>query len=249
MIYSYFKLESIRISYSGWVSMPITRSQCLLRSENLKSLLADNCLDKQKCYKGDISWANSVLGHGKVTGCLLIKPLFSKYSLQIKYSKLLQTRGLFALSNIKCDTIICRATGSFSDTIPSNGFCYHVRQTPLKVLKLHNPTVEFPGNIINTANMKGKNNAVFRHHPSKTFITVKATKNIKKGEEILIPYGTKLTINTRKIAMNNSLTCPSSPRLVLNPRLINPSKFTICPKCNEMITDADTIYSAKNYRA
>jgi hypothetical protein len=97
--------------------------------------------------------------------------------------------------------------------------------------------------------MKGKNNAVFRHHPSKTFITVKATKNIKKGEEILIPYGTKLTINTRKIAMNNSLTCPSSPRLVLNPRLINPSKFTICPKCNEMITDADTIYSAKNYRA
>jgi len=183
---------------------------------------------------GTTSWTNRTLANGKATGGLIFKPYFSNYKLQIKQSKLLNTRGLFAFSHIKAGTIICRATGTFSDFIPQNRFCYHVRKDPFRVLKLDDPTIEYPGNIINTANKKGDNNAVFRHHPSKTFITVTATKTIHKSDEILIPYGTKLTKSIRNYAINNP-PIQSSPKIILNPKIINPKKIVVCPKCNGKI--------------
>jgi hypothetical protein len=132
-----------------------------------------------------------ILLSGKSTGSVLHKAVGGSFKLQVRKGS--RGRGLHAACSFYKGEMIATASGhieSSENFSPSGRECLHWSKSEIFVMD--RGTQDHLGVLANTAGGSGKNNARYIcNRQNKRFVSLRATRRIPAGEEILAAYGQK----------------------------------------------------------
>lgn len=139
--------------------------------------------------------ANSILASGGNLGGLIFK---SSTGIQLSCMRnKRRVRGLFAKQDIPKGSEICRLVGkrimSKKEPDIKDTYCFFISKGIY--LQLDPPTIDYPGNLINTSLQTGfmdkPNNCYYEIAADTDYVKVIASVDISNGEELLTSYGPK----------------------------------------------------------
>lgn len=96
-------------------------------------------------------------------------------------------RGLRALTEVPRGAEVARMDGALVRDAPTDGESFFVRAGLW--LRLRPPTRAFAGNVCNTGAGVARNNCRYAYARGSDYVRLVATRRIRAGEEILVPYG------------------------------------------------------------
>ena len=143
--------------------------------------------------------ASERLRSGAATGALLLVV----GDLRFRACKGFNGRGLVVAVDVAKGAALCRLPGALVESAapPPGREVFRAREG--RWLVLDPPTAEAPGNLVNTSAGKavdGGNNAVLVYKPGTAFVTLKTTRALASGTEVLAAYGGGYTRELRKRA-------------------------------------------------
>jgi hypothetical protein len=127
-------------------------------------------------------------------------------------------RGLVAAEALRRGALVCRLPGRFVTTPPPRGApceLFQVRAPRAGAagcwLALAPPSAAAPGNAVNTADAPRDNNCRLTHRPGNAFVSLRATRDIARGERLLCAYGAPYTRRVRSAAAAAAQAAAAAP--------------------------------------
>lgn len=179
--------------------------------------------------KGNRLPLDARLSKGHATGALLLRTLDDKACFHARLGP--KGRGLAAGRDYRKGETLCTMPGRLVDApYAPPGEVLEVRKPAAgrlgRWLVLHAATCAAPGNLVNTScgsDADGGNNARIFYRKGATFATLRALRNIKAGEELLMAYGRRYTSKLRSVA---EAECAARPRSF---------DWVHCPACRQRL--------------
>jgi hypothetical protein len=125
-------------------------------------------------------------------------------------------RGLFVACDVSAGSVLCTLPGVFFEgsAPPAGKEVFLSRKAkpgvPGRWLVLDAPTPSAPGNLANTSAGRGDsgNNAKLVYKPGSTFVSLRSTRALRNGEEVLCAYGGAYT---RALRAASAVSAPGHP--------------------------------------
>jgi hypothetical protein len=143
-------------------------------------------------------------------------------------------RGLQAARALRKGSVVCRLNGTLvrGATPPRVGlevFCARKPKPGAQGLwlVLAKPTLENPGNLLNTSNGRdGGNNCRFAYKPGNDYVTVRTLRAVAAGEDLLVPYGAGYT-RLLRTGRDDGVSATAAP--------VPPLAWVHCPACDARV--------------